>query len=54
LANKTLFKYASSWYLGANVPGKPRIFMPYVGGAARYSEILENVAENGYRGLRMS
>lgn len=42
----------NSWYLGANVPGKPRIFMPYVGGFPRYRERCEMEAENGYPGFR--
>ena len=42
---------ASSWYLGANVPGKPRVFMPYAGGMARYRGICENVAAEGYKGF---
>ncbi len=43
----------NSWYLGANVPGKPRIFMPYVGGYPKYRERCEQVAENGYKGFRV-
>lgn len=42
---------SSSWYLGANVPGKPRVFMPYAGGLARYTSICNNVAADGYRGF---
>ncbi len=41
----------NSWYLGANVPGKTRIFLPYVGGFARYSEKCRSVVENGYEGF---
>jgi len=44
---------AHSWYLGANVPGKPRVFMPYAGGMARYREICDAVAAEGYRGFAM-
>jgi cation diffusion facilitator CzcD-associated flavoprotein CzcO len=40
-----------SWYLGANVPGKPRVFMPYAGGMARYRRICDEVASDGYRGF---
>ena len=40
-----------SWYLGANIPGKPRVFMPYAGGMARYQKICADVAANGYRGF---
>lgn len=40
-----------SWYLGANVPGKPRVFMPYAGGMARYRGICNDVAAKGYEGF---
>jgi cation diffusion facilitator CzcD-associated flavoprotein CzcO len=53
-ANATLLPMASSsWYLGANVPGKPRVFMPYAGGFARYAGICNEVAESGYRGFAL-
>ena len=42
-----------SWYLGANVPGKPRVFMPYAGGFARYRGICDDVAAQGYRGFHL-
>ncbi|ONG53800.1 cyclohexanone monooxygenase [Pseudoroseomonas deserti] len=44
----------SSWYLGANVPGKPRVFMPYAGGMARYAGICAEVAARGYDGFRLT
>jgi len=44
---------ASSWYLGANVPGKPRVFMPYADGMARYRNICDDVAAKGYEGFAM-
>lgn len=51
-ANATLLPRAkSSWYLGANVPGKPRVFMPYAGGMLRYRKICQAVADDGYRGF---
>lgn len=50
-ANLTLFPRANSWYLGANVPGKPRIFMPYVGGIGRYRKKCDEVAVHGYSGF---
>ena len=54
-ANATLLPLAaSSWYLGANVPGKPRVFMPYAGGMARYRRICADVAANGYEGFALS
>jgi cation diffusion facilitator CzcD-associated flavoprotein CzcO len=51
-ANATLMPQAGhSWYLGANVPGKPRVFMPYAGGMARYRTICAEVAAQGYPGF---
>ena len=52
-ADETLYPLANSWYLGANVPGKPRVFMPYVGGFATYDRICADVAQEGYRGFRL-
>lgn len=43
-----------SWYLGANVPGKPRAFMPYAGGLKRYRDICDEVASHSYRGFVLS
>ena len=37
-ANLTLYPQANSWYMGANVPGKPRVFLPYVGGVDAYRQ----------------
>jgi cation diffusion facilitator CzcD-associated flavoprotein CzcO len=54
-ADATLLPKAHhSWYLGANVPGKPRVFMPYAGGMAHYKKICEQVAEGGYEGFEFS
>ncbi len=54
-ASKTLLPLAKhSWYLGANIPGKPRVFMPYAGGMVRYREICAEVAQRGYEGFVMS
>jgi cation diffusion facilitator CzcD-associated flavoprotein CzcO len=51
-AGRTLLPEASSsWYLGANVPGKPRVFMPYAGGFAAYTRICDAVAAEEYRGF---
>jgi len=53
-ANSTLLSKAKhSWYYGANVPGKPRVFMPYAGGLARYRGICDEVAAKGYSGFRL-
>ena len=51
LAASTLLMKANSWYLGANVPGKPRVFMPYVGGLDAYRDKAEAIANDGYRGF---
>ena len=52
-ANATLLPQAHhSWYLGANVPGKPRIFMPYIGGVGVYRQQCDDVAAKGYEGFR--
>ena len=43
-----------SWYLGANIPGKPRVFMPYAGGMAHYRKICADVAARNYEGFTLS
>ena len=54
-ARATLLPEAhSSWYLGANVPGKPRVFMPYAGGMARYRAICDGVAARDYEGFELN
>ncbi|HYZ30789.1 MAG TPA: NAD(P)/FAD-dependent oxidoreductase [Crenalkalicoccus sp.] len=52
-AHRTLYPQANSWYMGANVPGKPRVFMPYVGGVGTYRQICDEVAAKGYEGFRL-
>src|SRR5271154_6294328 len=55
VASRTLLPMAThSWYLGANIPGKPRVFMPYAGGMVRYREICQNVAARDYEGFALS
>jgi len=51
LADLTLYPKANSWYLGANIPGKKRVFMPYVGGVGRFRRHCEEVAADGYPGF---
>jgi cyclohexanone monooxygenase len=51
LASGTLYPQANSWYLGANVPGKPRVFMPYIGGINVYGKVIDEVAAKGYEGF---
>ena len=50
----TLFPRADSWYMGANVPGKPRVFLPYVGGVGDYRKICNEVAARDYLGFRLA
>jgi cation diffusion facilitator CzcD-associated flavoprotein CzcO/acetyl esterase/lipase len=52
-ADLTLYPTADSWYMGANVPGKPRVFLPYVGGVDRYRSICDEVVDNGYIGFAL-
>ncbi len=51
LAGMTLFPQADSWYMGANVPGKPRMFLAYVGGVGAYRLICDQIAATGYHGF---
>ena len=53
VAEATLYMLANSWYLGANIPGKPRVFMPYAGGLGTYRERCNEIAENGYEGFTL-
>ena len=54
VADATLFPQGGSWYLGANVPNKPRVFMPYAAGVGPYREICDGVAADGYPGFRFA
>jgi cyclohexanone monooxygenase len=54
VADSTLYPLANSWYMGANIPGKPRVFMPYVGGFDRYKKHCDSIAAKGYEGFRLS
>jgi cation diffusion facilitator CzcD-associated flavoprotein CzcO/acetyl esterase/lipase len=51
-ADITLYPTANSWYMGANVPGKPRVFLPYVGGVDAYRRACDEVAERDYLGFK--
>ena len=51
LADGTLFPKAASWYMGANVPGKPRVFMVYVAGIGPYRRHCDEIAASGYTGF---
>ncbi len=53
-AQQTLYPLANSWYMGANVPGKPRVFMPYIAGVGVYRELCEGIVARGYEGFAFS
>jgi cyclohexanone monooxygenase len=53
VADATLYPQANSWYNGANIAGKPRVFMPYVAGLDKYRKICDEVAANDYRGFSL-
>ena len=54
VASGNLRSSCSSWYVGANVPGKPRVFMPYIGGFPAYVQKCEQVVADGYQGFALS
>jgi cyclohexanone monooxygenase len=54
VGNMTLFPTADSWYMGSNVPGKPRVFMAYIGGVGVYRQKCDEVAANGYEGFALT
>lgn len=54
VAEATLYPQANSWYMGANIPGKPRVFMPYVGGVHTYKQVCDEVVAKGYEGFVLS
>ncbi len=54
LSGHTLFPRADSYYIGANVPGKARVYMPYVGGVAAYRDRCDAVAAAGYEGFSLA
>ncbi|HJO83604.1 MAG TPA: cyclohexanone monooxygenase, partial [SAR202 cluster bacterium] len=51
VAKSTMYMLADSWYLGANIPGKPRVFMPYAGGVGTYREKCNEIVDKGYEGF---
>jgi cyclohexanone monooxygenase len=54
VAGLSLRSTCSSWYIGANVPGKPRVFMPYIGGFPAYVEKCDAVVADGYEGFALA
>jgi cyclohexanone monooxygenase len=53
IGHRTLYPLANSWYMGANIPGKPRVFMPYIGGVGAYRQKCDEVAAAGYAGFEI-
>jgi cyclohexanone monooxygenase len=51
VANFTLYPTGNSWYLGANIEGQPRVFMPYIAGVEIFRAVCDEVAANDYRGF---
>ena len=54
VAEPSLLDDANSWYIGANVPGKPRVITPYLGGAVKYMDLLDTATQNDYDGFEIS
>jgi cation diffusion facilitator CzcD-associated flavoprotein CzcO len=52
--NATLLPLADSWYMGSNIPGKPRAAYVYLGGVGKYRELCSKVADEGYTGFVLS
>jgi cyclohexanone monooxygenase len=54
VGDASLFPRAKSWYMGANIPGRPRVLLPYVGGVGVYRELCDAVAASNYEGFILS
>ncbi len=54
VAHRTLYPSAASWYMGANIPGKTRVFMPYVGGVGTYRLLCDEIAAKDYEGFTLT
>jgi len=56
VAHATLFPESATWYMGANIPGKPRTFLPYLGpeGVGGYRRKCDEVAAKGYEGFELT
>jgi cyclohexanone monooxygenase len=53
VADYTLFSKGESWYKGSNIPGKPRLFLPYLGGVGTFRDICDAIAAGGYTGFTL-
>jgi cyclohexanone monooxygenase len=51
VADATLFSKGESWYRGSNIPGKPRLFLPYLGGVGTFRDLSDAIAAQGYSGF---
>lgn len=54
VGDETLYGQGGSWYLGVNIAGKPRVFMPLATGVGPYREICDEIAADGYRGFKFA
>ena len=54
VADTTLYPTCNSWYMGANIPDKPRVFLPYIGGFPTYLKKCEEIVANGYEGFSLN
>jgi len=54
LVEGTMYMKANSWWLGANIPGKPRVFMAFIGGLTKFRKRCAEVAEAGYSGFQLT
>lgn len=54
IASQMLYSKGNSWWKGANIPGKPVVFMPYTGGVGRYRKICDEVAQGDYSGFTLA
>lgn len=51
LAQASLLPNTDSWYMGANIPGKPRRCLVYLGGAPKYRQICDEMIQENYKGF---
>jgi len=54
VANASLMPTANSWYMGRNIPGKPQVFLPYLGGVGPYRQKCAEIAAKGYKGFSLT
>lgn len=54
VSNMTLMMKTTSWYTGANIPGKPKRLLSYIGGVGTYRDICDEVKSSGYQGFELA